>query len=172
MVNLSELEKQKAETLDLLQGWAPARLKYRPMAGAWTAAEVIDHIAKVERGIIGAAQQGLLKPHGVGVRDRLGFLFLERVFRTPRRVKVPESAPQVLPEPDVSLSTAGPRWDESRQELAKLLAQTTQKQMRDGVFQHPVSGWMSVPQILRFFSAHVEHHRFQLARLAEESQPP
>lgn len=167
MTTLSELEQQKAETLDLLHGWAPARLAYRPALGAWTAAEVIDHIAKVERGIVAAAQRGLLKPHRIGLRDRLGFLFIERIFLSPRRVKVPASAPQILPEPDVNLLTARLRWDESRNQLAQLLAQTAPEQMREGVFQHPVSGWMSVPQILRFFSVHVEHHRFQLARLAE-----
>ncbi len=167
VTTLRTLEQQKAETLDLLRSWPAARLDYRPAPDAWSAAEVVDHIAKVESGIIGAARRGLEKPHRLGVRDRLGFIMIERVFKTPRRVKVPATAPQVLPEPDVSLLTAQARWDATRQELAQLVAEITPGQLRGGVFLHPVSGWMSVPQILRFFSVHVEHHRFQLTRLAE-----
>lgn len=166
----AKLERQKAETLGLIEDWSASRLAYRPAADAWSAIEVLDHVVKVESGIIAAARRGLQKPHRIGLRDRVGFLFIERVFRSRRRVKVPSSAPQVLPDSNATPAAVRERWAESRDDLALLLAQVTPDQLRAGVFRHPVSGWMSLPQILRFFSVHIRHHGFQLARLGAASE--
>jgi len=164
------IERQKAETLALIESWPPARLAYRPDAGAWSANEVLDHLVKVEGEILAAAREGLQNPHRLGVRDRLGFLFIDRVFRSPRRVKVPASASQVLPDPNATLVDIRERWDNTREDLTVFLSQLTPAQLQGGVFRHPVSGWMSVPQILRFFSAHIQHHGFQLTRLRTGSE--
>ena len=83
---LAIIERQKAETLDLIESWPPARLAYRPAAGAWSANEVLDHLVKVEGEILAAARERLQNPHRLGVRDRLGFLFIDRVFRSPAAV--------------------------------------------------------------------------------------
>src|SRR6187549_2684470 len=104
------IERQKAETLALIESWPPARLVYRPAAGAWPANEVLDHLVKVEREILAAARERLQNPHRLGVRDRLGFLLIDRVFRSPRRVKVPASATQVLPDPNATLVAIRERW--------------------------------------------------------------
>ena len=170
MMPLKQLEEQKAEILSLLDGWSPARLAYRPAPDAWSAVEVLDHLVRAEIGITAAARRGLQQPHAIGLRDRLGFFFLDRIFRSQRRVKVPSSASAVLPDPTVTLPSVIQRWDDTRHELAELLARVTPDQMQAGVFRHPVSGWMNLPNVLSFFSVHLTHHRFQLQRLSTESE--
>ncbi len=165
VTTISELEQQKTQMLDTLRDWSPARLAYRPAANAWSAVEMLDHIVKVENAITDAARRGLQNPHRIGPRDRLGFLFLDRVFRSNRRVKVPASASLVLPDKDLDLQSVTHRWDASRKELAEFVSGVLPEQMQAGVFRHPVSGWMTVPQILQFFSVHIQHHRFQVDRL-------
>jgi hypothetical protein len=34
-----------------------------------------------------------------------------------------------------------------------------------GVFEHPYAGWMTVEEVLKHFSDHLYHHKFQLERL-------
>ncbi len=164
-----KIEIQKARVLGLIENWSPARVAYRPAVDAWSATEVLDHIVKVETGILAAARRGLQEPHRIGLRDRLGFLFIEFLFRSKSKVKVPSSARAVLPEPNANLEVVLQRWDATREDLAQLLTRVTPDQLRAGVFRHPVSGWMSLPQVLRFFSVHIHHHTFQLIRLSAGS---
>ena len=153
-----------------LAGWSEVRLAYRPANNAWSAIEMLDHIVKVESEITAATRKGLQKPHQLSARDRLGFLFLDRIFRSKLRVKVPGSARNVLPDLSPNVGVVVQRWDLGRRELAQLVANVDPDQLDAGVFRHPVSGWMSLPQVLRFFSAHIQHHGFQLARIRGASE--
>jgi hypothetical protein len=42
--------------------------------------------------------------------------------------------------------------------------------VRQGLFKHPVGGWMALPDALDFFSVPMQHHTFQLDRLSAETQ--
>ena len=164
-VALSTLEQQKDEVLADVSAWSAARLAYRPAPTAWSAAEVLDHLVRVEREILAAAEHGLVAPHRRGVRDRVGVALLDWLFRSDRRVRVPTSVPEVLPAQDADLVTVRREWDAARRDLGRFLAALTPGQRGAGVFRHPVAGWMSVPQVLQFFWVHTHHHGFQLARL-------
>jgi uncharacterized damage-inducible protein DinB len=170
-VTLSILEQQKADVLADVSAWSVARLGYRPAPAAWSAVEVLDHIVRVEREILDVAQRGVVNPHRRGLRDRVGVAFIDWLFRSDRRVRVPTSVPEVLPTPDADLGTVRREWDAVRHDLASFLAPLTDHQLSDGVFRHPVAGWMNVPQMLRFFWVHTHHHGFQLARLRAASEP-
>ena len=120
--------------------------------------------------ILEAARIGIKNPHRIGIRDRLGNIFLNRVFRSERRVRVPGSASQVLPAADPEMPEVLAAWDETRRDLAVFLSRLEGEQMRQGIFRHPVAGWMTAPGIVAFFSVHITHHRFQLERLSLASR--
>lgn len=162
---LAELEKRKQEMTGLLEGWSPARLEFRPNPDSWSALEVVDHIIRTESNIMSRARIGLQSPHSIGLRDRAGYLLLDRIFRSQRRVKVPSSVATVLPGPDLDLRTLLPHWDVVRQELGELVTAVDSRLLDQGIFRHPVSGWMSLPQVISFFSVHIVHHGYQLERL-------
>jgi hypothetical protein len=105
-LSLSALENQKAEILASLAAWPASQLTYRPTPTAWSAAEVLDHVVRVEREILAAALRGVVTPRRRGVRDRVGFVLLDWLFRSKRRVRVPTSVPEVLPSPNADLVTA------------------------------------------------------------------
>lgn len=170
MTTFATIERQKAELLASIEQWSEHRLAFRPAHDAWCAIEVLDHLVKVESEVITATRRGLLSPHPIGLRDRLGFFFLDRVFRSKTKVKVPRSATKVLPDLTCTLDMLRERWLSTRTDLARLLAQLEPAELELGVFRHPVSGWMSVPHILRFFSAHIQHHGYQLARIRVASE--
>lgn len=170
MKDPAQLEAQKRKLLSQIEGWSPARLRYRPSPGAWSAAEVFDHLVKTEEEILAAAKQGLTAPHRIGIRDRLGTLFIQKVFQTDRKVKVPASAPQVLPDKSASLESVLGRWQSTRSDFAEFQDRLSSDQARSGLFRHPVCGWMGVSEIRAFFFVHMVHHGFQISRLSSSSQ--
>ncbi len=62
------------------------------------------------------------------------------------------------------------RWQAVRSDLAAFHGQLTPQQMRQGVFRHPVGGWMALPDVVEFFYVHMLQHKFQLDRLTAESR--
>ena len=164
-----QIEEQKAALLHSLADWPAVQQQLRPPKDGWSAMQVIDHLAKTEREIQKEMQQGLHHPHRLGLRDRLGGLFLQRVFQSSRKVKVPASATAMLPDADPELTAVCAAWDASRRELRSMLATTPEKQRGLGLFRHPVAGWMTVSGVLDFFSVHMHHHQYQLAGLAKSS---
>ena len=166
---LAELERQKAAVLTGVEGWSPTRLHFRPAGNTWSTSQVLDHLVRVEASIVAATHGGLRAPHRIGVRDRLGTVFLTRIFRSDRRVKVPPSAPQILPEDQPDLDAIRQHWAEVRRDLVGLIEQASPYSARAGVFRHPVAGWMSLSGVLDFLAVHVLHHGFQLERLRSTS---
>jgi len=143
----------------------PAELQTRnPVEGEWSALQVLDHLVRTERGMCAMSAKGLAAPQKIGVKDRVGFEIVERVFRSRRRVKVPEPVQHlILPGEGLELERIEAEWCEVREKLAKLMCKA--EGCRDGVFRHPVGGWMSFEQVLRFFSVHIMHHEYQLERI-------
>lgn len=163
---LSDLERQKADVLGDVGGWSPERRTYRPSPSSWSAVEVLDHLVRVEREILIAARQGLDAPHRRGIRDRLTVAMLDWLFRSDRRVRAPASVPAILPSTHADLASVSHEWNQVRGDVREFLTVLPSDRLDCGIFKHPVAGWMSMPQVLRFFWVHTHHHRFQLARLA------
>ena len=164
---LAKLEKQKADLLSEIGAWSREKVRYQPSPPEWSALQIVDHLMKTEVAITEAARKGLFQPHRIGFTDRLRTRFLQSVFQSDRRVKVPASAKQVLPGSDLDLPTMIEQWDKSRCELRHFAQNVTEEQRTKGIFKHPVGGWMGLSEIFAFFSVHLTHHSYQLARLKE-----
>lgn len=164
---LAGLELQKSGILAEVRGWPEQLRAARPMDGGWSALQVLDHLVRTESGICEVMAQGANEPRRIGVRDRVGFALVERVFRSRRRVRVPRSVEDIVwPGEELDFREVERRWDSVRSELAGVVEPRTG--CSGGVFRHPVSGWMTLEQVLRFFSVHMVHHEFQLERIREE----
>lgn len=166
---VKKLDEQKTDLLSQIERWAPEMLSHKPTPADWSVLEMLDHIIKTEIEILSAARTGLANPHRIGISDRLRTRFLEKIFASDRKVKVPPSARQVLPGSDLQLEDLRKRWNESREELNEFVSRGDSRLLRQGIFRHPVGGWMGVTQILRFFSVHLIHHRYQLNRIARSA---
>ncbi len=169
---MKRLEEGKAAMMTSLAKWPEELLEVRPKEDSWCALEVLDHVVRVESGITGAVAKGMTEPHPIGVRDRLGFLMVERIFLSRYRVKVPNAVEVVRPGPSLEMDEIVARWELARGSLAQVAEEAARVGVRGGVFRHPVSGWMSFDQVLRFFSVHMVHHEYQLERIRESLRAP
>lgn len=160
-----KLERQKCEVLSVLARLSTPQLYFRPTPGAWCALEVLDHLIRVEESTLQTVREHLPNGISISLRDRAGGLFITSVMLSPMRVKVPPSASMVMPAATKDLSACAASWTEVREKMANLLGSLQPAQGRIGLFRHPVSGWMTMTDTLRFLSAHLQHHRYQLSRL-------
>ena len=129
---------------------------------------------RTEVEVAALARQGLANPHPIEKADKAQTRFILSAFRSDRRLEVPATADRSLPGPNPSLPSLVEGSDTSRVELAVLSENIPEEKAREGIFKHPVGGWMDMGQILDFFSAHLIHHGYQLDRLrhASESSKP
>ncbi|HVO59143.1 MAG TPA: DinB family protein [Dongiaceae bacterium] len=165
MTSLALIETQKIALLDRLAAWPEPQLYFRPAPAQWSALDVLDHLVRTESAILQAARDGLLSPRKIGLTDRLRTAFLERIFRSRRRVKAPGHVTQIFPGPALRFSEVRDRWDAVRLDLSQFLVSSPPQLLRRGIFYHPVGGWMNAESILGFFSVHMIHHTYQLDRL-------
>ncbi len=162
---LRKLETQKCDVLSEVARLSSTQLRFRPQPGDWSALDVLDHLVKVEESLLRTVRRHLPDGVAISARDRVGALLITSVMLSPMRVKVPASASMVLPAATMDLPAIVASWSSVRDQMANLLESLQPAQFRMGVFQHPVSGWMTMTDTLRFISAHLQHHRYQLNRL-------
>jgi hypothetical protein len=161
----NELETQRTEVLAELEQWSLSRLSFRPASDAWSAIEVLDHIVRSETGIQAAVKRGLQNPQVLRLTDRLRVAALERALRSDQTFPVPRGAASTYPDTRVTFPEVTSRWKQSRIELRSLLDGLSTSDTSGGVFRHPFAGWMTIVEVFGNLSAHLYHHRFQLARL-------
>ena len=160
-----ELERERAELIAELGEWPSGRLGFRPVAGAWSAVEVLDHVVRAEAGTIEDVRAGLRNPHALGDERRPGIAALDRALRSDQSFKVPAGAEMILPDTQTTLAEVAGRWEAARADLRGVLEGLGPEDVRCGVFHHPFAGWMTVGDVLNHFSGHLYHHQFQLERL-------
>lgn len=159
------LERSKAGMLATLSTWTPEQMSFRPAPDAWSATEILDHIARTEGGILQAVRDNLNTPKPLGKKDRLTSFVVRCIMRSPLKLKVPAPATAILPNEKVTAEQAIAAWEKARTRWCKLVSAATMKQIEGGVFVHPRGGWMSLADTLLFLRLHHEHHLSQLARL-------
>jgi uncharacterized damage-inducible protein DinB len=162
---LAKLDNQKTDLLSQVENWPPDKLSYHPNPAGWSVLEMLDHIVRTEMAILSAARIGVERPHCIGIGDKLRTRFLQKVFSSDRKVRVPATASQVLPGSDLRLSAIVERWNESRAQLNRFVTQGNSELLSKGIFRHPVGGWMGMQEILEFLSVHLVHHQYQLRRI-------
>ena len=159
------LERQKEAFLSEISNWPPPALRFRPAQLEWSCLDVLDHLVKVEKAFLDFVKGNLPNGRSVPMTDRIRARVVIYVMRSPIRVKTPASVSMVLPGSNLDPSQLKQNWNEVRKNISNLLRALDPPQLRIGLFQHPVGGWMPVPQAMEFLSAHLRHHGYQLKRL-------
>lgn len=162
---MARLHRRKLALLHEAAEWPESALHFRPAQGAWCALDVLDHVARTEHEISEAMRAHLGDERSVPVRDQLRGLMVLGVMYAPTRIKVPESARQVMPKTPPDLQAAVERWDAARTHLQATVSDVQKRNTRRGIFRHPVGGWMTPGRTLQFLDSHLRHHEYQWKRL-------
>lgn len=160
------LERQKGELLKGVEALPAGELSRAPGEGEWSVAQVVDHLAGAERRSIEYIRKKTQDPSqlvAAGPGAALRSLALAAALRSPLRFNVPPGLAQPLPETEWHGAVRG--WDQVRGEWRTLLAGFPAELAGKAVFRHPVAGYQTMTQALRFMSEHLRHHQKQVRRI-------
>jgi uncharacterized damage-inducible protein DinB len=167
----NQLEQRKIALLALVSSWNEMQLRIRSSPGSWSALEVLDHVVKTETAFLAEMRKAVGSGVRPGLADRMRGFVVITVMNLPVRVKVPVQAAMVLPDTNCELHQLVVAWDTVRTRLLAWIEQHAPTVRDRGIVRHPVSGWLTLSQSLAFLAAHLQHHRYQLQRIARSVIP-
>lgn len=183
---LAELFAYMDRTRDALMDYAmkmnASFAQIRPHQDAWSAADILAHLALVESFVAGMVAEALARARSDGVTGPsasagsvLGSL---DKWRVPEPVTKIVASPRVTPREPKSVENSLASLAESRDRLKRALAEASDIDLSAIKRPHPVLHDLDMYQWALFVAQHEERHRLQMERtlaevteLAAESAP-
>jgi hypothetical protein len=162
------LTSGEAATLAALHGLAPAQWNFRANAQTWTLAEIVEHLALVEGGLLRSIERLLAQPATPERRAEVLVDYDAILRRVPDRTVRLEAPERVRPAgkfPDGPSALA--TFASQREAALGLLGRNLALHHYFG--SHPTLGPLDAAQLLVFLVAHAERH---LAQVAEVKASP
>lgn len=163
---MARLNHRKSEVLRRLQDWPSEWLMYRSSPVEWSAVQVLEHLAKTELSVVRSCETNWKSREKTVSRiERLRAAGLIALMHLPVRVSVPQTVSRILPGEPLSLEAVMDLWAAHRLSLVSFLRSIGPGDDSVGLIYHPVAGWINLWTTLRFVSAHIRHHEYQLQRI-------
>lgn len=164
---LIAIEAERQALLAELTSWPEPAQTWRPTPEAWSARDVIEHLARAEAVVLGDLVDARARPDApIRPVERVRRVLVWFVLRAGVRVRAPSR--RMLPTGEGSLATWRAAWDTQRAALARYLESSDAATLTRRVFRHPVAGPLNAAEAVRLLAAHQGTHARQLARLAAE----
>jgi len=149
---------------------APEQLAFRPAAESWSVLDVVEHLVKVEEGIVSRIKKREPRTWGEAARAWLALELMSVYFVLGRRFKVPSQA--VQPQGGTTLTTLGTRWEAAQQALRRAIDGLGSADFARPMMRHPILGLLTPVETLSFIVRHIAHHRRQIARIRRSPMYP
>lgn len=145
-----------------------ARRAERPPSGGWSAAEVVEHVAKVEGGVAFMITKGATMPRTATEAELSDAQITERKARIVRDRSVKVEAPtRVHPQSTIDAASVLAQLAQSR---AAMLAafRSAEDGVLDGItFPHPFIGPLTLRAWVELIAHHDNRHAQQIAELRD-----
>ncbi len=136
---------------------------FRPEKGSWSALEVVEHLVRVEEGILSRVKPREPRTWREAVRSKVALELVSLHFLLGRRAKAPVQA--ILPIGGVTLADLGTRWNAARQAMLSAIDGFAPADFARPMMRHPILGLLTPTETLTFILRHIAHHRRQLTRI-------
>lgn len=149
--------------MDEMSKMNDVQIDFKPTADDWNMAQVMNHLQKVELGVI---TQILYYNQSTDKK----FMQFKNYYRTfllvvalylPKKYKVPVKA--IMPEEEADKAVIL-MWENQQKQWINNpdLKPMNQKQV---VFKHPIAGYINMTGAFNFLRAHLNHHLIQVSAL-------
>lgn len=162
------LARTLAELDRLLAGASPPQLRWKPRPEKWSAAEVLEHLAKTYSSTARLFEKilanGKLRVQPLTLRDRAAQFVVLTLGHMPSGRQAPEmtlpgGAPAEVVARDVRAHLL---------QMAKLHIQIARRFPGRKIAQHPVLGPLTPEEWAKFHWVHSRHHFRQMEKLTQE----
>jgi hypothetical protein len=170
---LKQFETTRDNFIKSIAGLSPAQWTFKPAPDRWSVAEVAEHITLSESTLFGLVRkQVMTSPATPEKREQVkgkDELILQRVPDRSHKVQAPEilrPTGRWATEADVTKA-----FEESRKATMDYV-RTTDNDLRDHFFDHPLLGTMDGYQWLLLISAHSARHTAQIEEVKADPNFP
>ena len=163
------IDKTRERIYNRVEGLSEDEARRRPSADAWSVAEIIEHLAKIEGRLRQMMTMMLTKAEAAGARSSDGAVeikpfTLEKLIEIGRNEKF--TAPEPLrPSGEASLADALEGLRGSRADLHNLRPRIEMTNLAGATYPHPVGIDLNFYEWLAFVGVHVERHLRQIERV-------
>jgi uncharacterized damage-inducible protein DinB len=167
------LAHNRDQLMAALEGLTPAQWAFRPNDNAWTLAEVAEHLAVAEQGLLRGAQKVVGLPAAPERLAEVKVSYEDIVHRTTNRGVRVEAPERVIPTGKFADGPAALRaFAEQREAALAWLEQAKEQDLHHHFGSHPTLGTLDASQLLVFMAAHCERHLGQIAELKAQAAFP
>lgn len=163
---LALLARERAALLDAVASVPPERRDACPDPARWSVAQVLEHLARVERGVHRLLQLRLAEPAPADAAQlaeaRANGARLVLVRDRGRRIEAPE---RVCPRDGLEAAAALARLADERGALETAYAAADDALLDGSVYPHPVFGLLTLRDWTAFVAHHEARHAAQIAEL-------
>ena len=161
---LAELGAARQRLLAEVEDFEEPRFSQRPSPGAWSAAHVIEHLARSESGVtrgVRAAAAGKLVIRRKWNDPLRQLLYSSNLYKAARVRTVTALDPSEAPPRAVALARIGA----TRRELVEAIEQGDGRGIWIHSLRHPIFGPLPMEEMLCFMAYHEERHALQIGRI-------
>ena len=146
------LEKNRLALIRTIRGLTPRQLDHKPGTDRWSILEDFQHLVLAEKSTL--LEAGAVLDSAGKKPDMLEVVL--QILDHDVVVDVPD--PAMVPDGNADLEDLIRDWEASRKRLFHHLEDFGPEDLETPVASHPVTGPLSVIDLLRLISAHVGHH--------------
>lgn len=170
---LQQFQTTRDNFLKSIEGLSPKQWTFKPAPDRWSVAEVAEHITVSESTLFGLVQQKIMQsPAAPEKRDQVkgkDQMILERMPDRSHKAQAPEFLrPTGRWANEAELTRA---FEDSRKTTMDYI-RTTNDDLRDHFFDHPVFGPLDGYQWLLLISAHSARHTAQIEEVKADPNFP
>ena len=133
---------------------------------SWNMLQVLAHLVAVEKtsfDFLIAKNYTNARP-SKGVRHKLQSFLLKAMLQSPIRFKAP-AIPALSPSREVEAEALFLQWKGVGEKGRVFLENFPEEKINFLIFRHPVVGWLTIEQTIKFLKEHIQHHQQQLRRI-------
>ena len=169
---LDSIDETRGKLIAAVSNLSDNELNFRPAENSWTVAELVEHVAKTEAGIVplvfrllknaeadGAQSDGTINPP-ISLAEQ------HEIART-TKFQAPE---MIRPEGTASVSESLAKLAESRETIGNLRSRLEAVDLSNTAFPHPAFGKLNLYQWLAFIGLHEGRHLAQIEKILAETR--
>lgn len=156
-------EGERSRMLEVLDRLPHDQLERSPAGTAWSASQVITHLAVVEEGALAYLNKKLeyRKHQPVSWTAGVRLLVLNTGLQLPVKYRAPAMVAVI---PPTAYAVARARWCAAREALIASYSALPEEILRHDLFKHPTLGRFDPARALRFVRRHMLRHERQIQR--------
>jgi len=163
------IDKTREQVYNRVEGLSEEESRRRPQPDAWSVAEIIEHLAKIEGRLLKMMTMMLTKAEAAGARSSDGPVEI-KPFTLEKLIEIGRNEKFIAPEPlrpsgEARLADALEALRNSRAELHNLRPRIEMTNLSGATYPHPVGTALNFYEWLAFIGVHEYRHLRQIERV-------